>query len=285
MSALYLITIVATIAGQNVMKKMYTRKAAGNGVFLFSACTVFFSMTFFVVTLGGAFKFDAGIIPYVIAFALTYAAATIFGILAISTGPLSLSALMNSYSLLIPTFYGVFYLKEPIKTTFVIGLIILAVSLFLVNKKNDKMRITPKWLLFAVLALLSNGACSTVQKMQQAAFFGEYRNEFMILSLAIVTVVFAALTLTVDKGSIKTNLYNARFSSVGCGVMNGLANMLVMVVSGMIPVSIMFPLVSAGGIIVTYLISRFIYKEKLSKIQFIGFLMGIASVVFLNLNI
>ena len=48
------------------------------------------------------------------------------------------------------------------------------------------------------------------------------------------------------------------------------------------PVSLMFPLVSAGGLIITYAVSKFLYKETLSKTQFIGFVFGLAAVIFLN---
>ena len=65
--------------------------------------------------------------------------------------------------------------------------------------------------------------------------------------------------------------------------MNGTVNMLVMVLSGMIAVSIMFPMISAGGIIITYIVSKVFYKEKLTKTQFAGFLAGVASIVFLNI--
>ena len=82
---------------------------------------------------------------------------------------------------------------------------------------------------------------------------------------------------------MKENLRHARFTAVAAGIMNGIVNLLVMVLSGMMATSVMFPLISAGGIVVTYIVSRFFYKEKLTKIQFAGFLTGLASIVFLNI--
>ena len=282
MTVLYLIIIIACISGQNITKKMYTKKANVSGTYLFSACTALFSMLFFVVTLKD-FRWDAGIIPYAIEFAASFAVAGLFGVLAIGAGPLSISSLMISYSLMIPTFYGILFLKEPIGIFFLIGLCLLAISLFLVNKKNDKSPVTFKWTVFVFLSFVGNGLCSTFQKMQQARFGGAYKNEFMILSLAIVSVVLFIAALIVGKGDIKENLRHARVLAPVSGVMNGLTNMLVMLLSGLMAVSVMFPLISAGGIIVTYIVSKFFYKEALTKTQFIGFLIGIASIVFLNI--
>ena len=282
MSILYLIIIIAGVSGQNVAKKLYTGRAGTSGAYLFTSLTALFSMVFFLVTSRGI-SWNFGIAPYSVAFALSFAAATLFSLLAVANGPLSLSSLMISYSLMIPTFYGIVFLKEPMTLYFLIGLGLLAISIFLVNKKNDESPITPKWLLFVFLSFAGNGLCSTFQKMQQHAFDGEYKNEFMIISLAIVFLIFAVAALVTNKGSFRHDLYHARFTAVASGVMNGVVNLLVMVLSGMMPVSVMFPLISAGGIIVTYIISKVFYKEKLTKIQFVGFLTGLASIVFLSI--
>ena len=282
MEALYLIIIIAGITGQNITRKMYTEKVGDNGAYLFSALTSLFSMLFFVATMKG-FDWNPAIIPYAIAFAISFALAGIFGVLSIAVGPLSLSSLMISYSLMIPTFYGIIFLNEPISVYFLIGLGLLAISLFLVNKKNDSLPVTAKWFFFVFLAFAGNGLCSTFQKMQQNAFGGSYKNEFMILSLAIVVVVLLVMSFMTSKGGFKKQLYHARFTAVSCGIMNGAVNMFVMILSGMIAVSVMFPLISAGGIVVTYLISKIFYKEKLTKVQLIGFLTGIASIVFLSI--
>lgn len=282
MNIIYLIIIIAGVSGQNITKKFYTEKTGTNGTYLFSSLTAFFSMMFFLVTSKNI-TWNAGIVSYSIAFALSFATATLFGLLAVANGPLSLSSLMISYSLMIPTFYGIIFLKEAMSVYFLIGLGLLAISIFLVNNKNDKCPVTPKWLLFVFLSFAGNGLCSTFQKMQQIKFDGEYKNEFMIISLAIVFLIFAVATLVTNEGNFKSNLYHARFTAVASGAMNGIVNLLVMVLSGTMAVSVMFPLISAGGIIVTYVVSKVFYKEKLTKIQFAGFLTGLASIVFLNI--
>ncbi len=68
-----------------------------------------------------------------------------------------------------------------------------------------------------------------------------------------------------------------------CGLANAIVNMLVMVLSGTMPASLLFPLISGGGILITHLVARFYYKEKLSKIQTLGFVIGLASVILLNI--
>lgn len=282
MSALYLIIIILGVSGQNVAQKMYTKKVARGGALLFSAITAFFSMLFFVVTSRGL-HWDPEIAPYSLAFAISFALSGICGVLAVAEGPLSLSSLMISYSLMIPTIYGIVFLREPVSVSFLLGMGLLIVSLFLVNKKNDTCRIRPRWLILIFFAFMGNGLCSTFQKIQQLAFDGAYKNEFMIFSLGIVSVILVIAALITAKGQLKAELYHSRFLAPLSGLMNGTVNLLVMILSGMMTVSVMFPLISAGGIVVTYLVSKFFYKEKLTKMQMAGFLIGLASIVFLNI--
>ena len=72
--------------------------------------------------------------------------------------------------------------------------------------------------------------------------------------------------------------------ALGCGILNGAVNLLVMILSGMMSVSLMFPLVSVGGIVVTFFVSKFLYKEKLTKAQYLGFSLGITAIILLNIK-
>ena len=63
---------------------------------------------------------------------------------------------------------------------------------------------------------------------------------------------------------------------------NGAANLFVMILAKM-PASPVYPLISGGSIILTWIIARFFYKEKLTVYQNIGLVLGIGAVAFLNL--
>lgn len=291
MNYIYLISIIIGVSMQNVFKKSFTQKTNGGGYYFFGALSSLAAMLFFVIT-SKEFEWNRGFIPYSVGFAVSYGAATVFSTAAVSCGSLSISSLVISYSLMLPTLYGLVFLNDPISIGLIPGLVLLAVSLLLINAKNDKAPITFKWVVYVLLAFLGNGLCSVVQKMQQVKFDGAYKNEFMIIALAIVALLTFAISLVTEfkkdgkavssdvvKGYMKSGLVLALL----CGVANGLVNLFVMVLSGLMPVSLMFPLISGGGIVLTYIISRLYYKEKLTRTQLIGFLCGTASVILLNI--
>lgn len=281
MNIIYLISIILGVSFQNVVKKPYTQKTSGKGLYFFCLLVSISAMLFFIFTSANI-KFSEDLLVYAVFFALSYITATVCNLYAVSCGPVSLTSLILSYSLIIPTVYGFVFLKDPINPRMVFGLILLVISLFLINKKDKESNLTAKWLMFSMLAFVGNGMSSVIQKMQQKAFDGAFKNEFMILSLAIVTAAIAVFVAVNERQNIKTYAKAGWHLAILCGIANGIVNLFVMILSGIMPVSVMFPMISAGGIIVTYLVSRFFYNEILTKAQFIGFIIGIASVIFLS---
>lgn len=282
MNFFYLISIILGSAFQNIVKKPFAQKTSGKGVYFFSLFSSLTAMLFFVIMSGG-FEWNAELILYSALFALSYATATVSSVSAVVYGPLSITTLIISYSLMLPTVYGLIFLRDPVSSGLIPGLVLLIISLFLTNPKSADSRFSMKWIICVILAFIGNGMCSVVQKMQQIAFDGSYKNEFMILALAIVVVFLGILAFIKEHKDIKMVAKAGWHLAIACGFMNGIVNLFVMILSGIMPVSLMFPMISAGGIVVTYFVSRFFYKEKLTKTQLVGFVIGIVSIIFLNI--
>ena len=176
MNALYLTSIILTIALQNVIKKPYVIKTKGKGTYFFG---VLMSLGATVVFLILCYKpnINSEILPYSLAFALLHSIATASTVIAISCGLLSLTSLMIQYSLLLPTFYGLLYLGDSLNIGLIPGLICLVISLYFINKKDDKSVLSLKWIVATLFAFLGNGLCSIVQKVQQIRFNNVYNNK------------------------------------------------------------------------------------------------------------
>lgn len=284
MQYLWLILVVVLVTYQSVAKKQYNIKHNGTNPFLFTAVTSFFAILVFVAIGIGNFSFDPGIIPYSIAFAVAHGSASLGLFLAIKLGSLSITLLVTAYSLIIPTLYGIVALGESLKIVGYIGIVLLFVSLFLIRNTDSvaKTKVNLKWIIWLVIAFVGNGMCSTVQKMQQIAFDEKYKNEFMIIALCISTTVLFAASL-VDRKSFVKEIKGCIPLGGLSGLANGVTNYLVMVLAGLVPTALLFPIISAGGIVLGFLLAVTLYKEHLSKTQLLGYFLGTASVVLLNL--
>ena len=291
MNALYLILIVLGITAQHVTKKRYSQKNGG-GTYSFAAISALAAMLVFFVISGGSLHFQASLLLYALGFAITYGCSILFTYLAITEGPLSITSLITSYSLLIPAVYGLIAWGEKFDLYFLIGIVLLAVSIFLIRMApgkteesggEQKKQFTAKWLICVLLAFVGSGGCTVVQREQQIAFEGGYKNEFMILALVFVLISMLVCGLVFEKKQMPQNLKNsAPMAAIG-GLANGGVNYLVMILSARMDASQMFPIISAGGILMASILSMTVYKEKLSTLQKIGLLLGIASIVVLNL--
>ena len=284
MNAVLLISIILSIAVQHFSQKNYQIKVKG-GTFIFSCGAVFFALLFFIVSSGGKIILSTDYLLYSLGFALFYGIGSAFTVLSIKEGPLSLTSLIISMSLIIPSVYGILFLGEPTSLTLFIGIALLLVSLALINIKSggNEKKINLKWVFYVSLAFIGNGGCSTVQRVQQINQEGKYKNELMICALLIVVITMLVLSLLFERKTIKISIKKGIGWFTLYGLANGMLNLFVIILGNRMPVSVMFPVMSAGGIITTFILSLCVFKEKLAPLQYIGSAIGLVSIVFLNI--
>lgn len=276
-----IITLCSTV--NNVARKAYNQSCPDKGSYTFTTLIAVTAALFFVLSSGGSLSFSAGLLPWSAAFGISYGLAIFFSVLAVSCGSLALTSLIISYSLILPTLFGLVFYQEPVSMMFLIGMLLLMLSLLLINGSSGKLVVTLRWCICVLISFLANGACSIIQAAQQRHFNGAFKNEFMILALAIVSVVLIAFTLVKEKQDISVCLKSGLLYGGICGVTNGIVNLLSMVLVTRMNVSIVFPIISAGCIVAVSAVSVLYYKEQLSRKQLTGLALGVGAIVFLSL--
>ena len=283
MAGLLLVAAVCISVSQSIINKLYNQNNSEKGLYAFSAIRAFAAMIVFLLISRGKLHFTSGIWGHALGFAVSYGAATLCGVLAVRYGSLSLTSLLSSYSLMIPTLYGLVFLREPVSTFLIFGIICLLMSIFFISFKKEKQTFSARWLLFVGASFLGNGMCSTVQKMQQIAFEGAYTNEFMVLALGMLTVFFTVMgVILAPRESLEALKRSWGMGTIHGGT-NGILNYFVILLNGMMPASVIFPVISGGSLLLVCILSRLIFKEKLAKMQVVGVGIGILSIIFFNL--
>jgi drug/metabolite transporter (DMT)-like permease len=166
---------------------------------------------------------------------------------------------------------------------FIPGLLLLIVSLFLTNKPQKGEKISGKWLVYVSIAVLSNAGCCISQTQQQVDFNEQYGSQLMILALSMALVFYIIMMIITERKMIPTLFKGGWYNAPISGLANGANNLLVMVLRPMMSAAVLFPLISGGGLVVTLLISLFLFKERLGRVQTFGFFLGLASVILLSL--
>ncbi len=201
------------------------------------------------------------------------------GFRALALGPMALTSILAAFSLLVPFFFGIFFWKEPLTVFGGCGILLLLLSIVLINGKKAT-GLSLRWFLYALATLLTNGACSVIQKYHQMQFPALYRNEFMVAALLSVW-----LLLWATRRLNRTKKEPFHFCGLGLlsGILNGAANYIVLYLSATENASVLFPVVSVANIVAVWIVGIVFFKEKLTVAQSVGLVLGILSVFLLKI--
>lgn len=280
----YLLLLIQPVVSslQSVAQKQYTLRVKSPNVLLFSALTSLIALCFFLITSRLDLVFDARLFPYALGFAVCYASAWAGTVFALRFGSMALSSLIVSCSLIFPTSYGLI-LGEEATPAVILGILLILAAIVLVNLKtggNEKFSF--KWFLCVMIAFLGNGVCSIMQNMHKRALGDSFAHEFMIIALSASFILLMIAACLTSKSVLKDFRSCLPFASAN-GVANALVNFLMITLIGNIPNTVLYPSVSALNMLLTFLISFIAYRERFSKLQYLGYAMGVISIILLNL--
>lgn len=219
---------------------------------------------------------------------------------AMELGSLSKTNLFNSLSLVIPTLAGIVVWKDPFNIWLVGGAMILMIAslLLIILKKEDvaendgdvlkKSKV--KWLIFNVIAFVTNGLSSIIQKCEQIQMNGEGAFSMTALSFTLTALVAFVVYLFFCIGNkerpmkndfiaLMHNKKSVLFNALGLGVVNLATTYL----STRVPAAFLFPCILGGSVIVTTVFSAIFFKEKISWRVAVGVICGVAAIVLFSL--
>ena len=283
------VSLVAALGG-SIFKKLYTnRDSRLSGSFAYTAvgCLVAAAVLF---AWGGFGKASLFTVLLGVLFGAVTALQGVTNMAALQVGPLSYTTVIISFSTLISALSGVLFFGESIGLWQIIGIVLMLASFALANGgENGGKRANLRWLLLCVVAFLATGAIGVMQKVHQSSAFKEELNAFLVIAFgvsAFLSGVVALLLRKKESGSEENRndrggmmlLFLLMLISGVCVAVN---NKLNLYLSGVIDSVIFFPVVNGGGLVLTTLASLLIFKERLRTKQWIGILLGIASVLCL----
>lgn len=274
---LYLSNILFT-AGQSAFGKQFARRGGNSLSFNLNKALVG-TVMFFVLGCVTGFSFHFPTALFGLCYGLSLCCAMHTGFRALAMGPMALTSIIGSFSLLIPFAFGIFFWKEAFTVCKAIGIMLLLISILMINGKKES-GFSFAWLMYALLTLVANGICSVVQKMHQLRFPSLYRTEFMFWALLCAWIVWSVVAVWQKEEQSRATLSLLGMVS---GLMNCSANYILLYLSATENASVLFPIVSIANIIAVWLLGIVFFKERLKHTQALGLVVGVISVVLLKL--
>lgn len=288
-----IILAVCCSAMLSIMSSLFNRKnsACKNAEYIYN----------FIVSLGAFVswgvlfllftEFDFCVLKYSLLYGACYSCTFIALYKAIEHGAVSLTAFIKQLSLIGVAVWGFVFWNNSIKTTIVIGLLFLIVSLYLClnqsRTEQKKKQITPKWLFFCCVLFVANAGCSIMQKYQQLEFNGNYGIFFMLCGAGFSVIISSLLLIKKVRNDAENEVKISKkamvYPFIG-GVSSAVLNFSILRLMAFgISESVFFPTIAVGGLILTTLFSSKICKEKLLLNQWVGLGIGMIALVFLNI--
>ena len=251
---------------------------------LFNAVCGIGSVLFFLC-IGCQIKISLFSMSLAVIFAVITASAQYFSIMALATGSMSYSILFTYIGMIIPTIFGILRYHQPINAVQIAGFVLMIVTLYFGAgiKKNEN--INKKWFLYAMVSFVAWGLVGVVQQIHQNSEFAGEIKGFLLWTFVFLTIIFfgiyALMKKTDDDGyKIKSK---TTFPILLSGIIIGAVNLINLDLSAKIPSIILFPILNGGVIVLSGLAALLIFKERLTKQQYLGIILGIISTCLLGM--
>lgn len=222
--------------------------------------------------------------------AVSLAVSLFCSIEALKSGVMVLAAMAGSAGLLLPCIAGIFMFNEPMKPMQFIGIALLIFSgwLLIGYSKEQTGSFTPRTLLLLIGSMLSNGSVMLAQKMFSKYLPDTSVSIFSFLTFGLIGIgMFIGLvpSLLSQSGRAKIAavpkpvfLYGTISSIILLAI-----NQLATLAGRNVHSAIMFPINDGGATIITAITAAIFFKEKLTVRSVCGLILGIGSLIVINL--
>lgn len=180
-------------------------------------------------------------------------------------------------SLIVPLIAAMLFFGEVPGLLQAIGVLIAVLSIIVINKSGEQSAVSSKSML--VILFIADGIGSVMSKV-----FGEVCNPllsdyFLLLTFASAFVICLFMII---KGKEKFGL-NEIIYGMGIGIPNFLSSRFLLMALAELPAVIVYPTRGVAGIVLVSLAGLVLFKEKLSKRQWMAMGAILVSVALLNI--
>ncbi len=262
-----------------------------------SLCAVVASVLLGLVTLITNNEINSFTLVFGLIYGVMITAGSLTALMAFKFGPLSYTTLITAFAMVIPSVAGVLFWNESIKPIKYLGMAMILVSVFFAvdRKKTDEKKTSLKWLFFCILTLFINGSYGVMQKRFYMRENGGGTYAFLMISF-IVSAIATFIAYGILSRRKKQNPPEKRLGksdlfkrvliifSLICGSTTVVNNIINTYLAGTMDSAVFFPVLNGCSLYTTIIVSVVIFKERLTKRQWFGLIVGFAAIMLLALS-
>ena len=260
----------------NSVSKKYLRTMTDN---LFYNCLLYFVA--FIAFLCAAI--GSKVSAYSILLGALFGAVTLLmnscKIKAMATGPLHLTVMIVTSSMIIPALSGVVLWNEKFSAAKAVAVVLLLLCIRVSLGKGGGGVYKKGWLLFCICAFLADGGIGILQKFHQSSIHRDELLWFLTTAFFVASLFSGAASVTKKK----TFDFSAKdyILVIVSGLCTFSINYFNLLLAGKLPSQLFFPLVNGSSVILTGIVSTCVFKEKITVAQFLGMAGGLLSLILI----
>ena len=188
-----------------------------------------------------------------------------------------LSSIFMKLGLLVPMVLSVVAFKEMPTGIQVAGFLIAVAAIIIINIKKDAER--KGFGVGLLFLLIMGGSADAMSKVFERLGTGALSNQFFFYTFAVALFLCVALVfIKKERPGIKEVFYGAII-----GVPNFFSSKFLLGALNSLPAVIVYPTFSVATMLIVTLTGAFVFKEKLSKLQWTALVMIISALIMLNI--
>ncbi len=277
--------------GNNVSRKLYnkTAPAGRQSLWFFNAfmsliCLVFITLYSIDPTaeapLSKITDFSLASAGMGVVFGLLVLVQTYTHMWALEIGPLSYTSVILSLATLISAVSGLFFGESiDILQYLGMGVMVLCILFSIDRSKKDDKKSSIKWLMIALTSCICDGLVGVMQKIHQNSEYKAQNVAFLISAFVFMAIASAVIWLAQRKKAEDKFIPDKKHIlwSGLCGAFLAVPHVANLFLAGALPSAVFFPIFSTGTLILTLIAATVFFRDKLTKLQWAGIVLGMIS--------
>ena len=211
--------------------------------------------------------------------------------LAIKKGPYGFTVVITNGATAITALSGWLLFSEQLTLLKILGIIsMLACIMLASDKRGDKKKASFLWLILCILTMIFTSGVGLMQKIHQNSDYKDELMGFLIVAFAVQTAVSFLMYIIKMNSDKSKGIYTRSEMKINgplfmlslmviCGVCVALNNCINLYLAGVVDAAVFFPIANGVPLMISLIVSFFVFKERLIKKQIIGFICGLISIV------
>ena len=237
-----------------------------------------------LIPAGGAARLSPTGFAFSAAFSVCYVLTNALYLASLACGPFSLSAMLSSMGLLVTVVMNLLLWHESLTALRVAGVACMLVVIVMTGLGRSEGKLSLKWFLLSLGAMVTNGLCGVTQKAYQMLDASPAPAAFNLWSFLFAGAIYLAISLARRAQSLPASSKNSyALCTLSVGVTTVVANLFMLRSLGYIPSVVAYPVMQGSLVSLIALCSLILYREKLTPKTLVSLLVSIAGIVLLNL--